>query len=88
MDGKRDHWSTSSYRNDPSIPDYIHNKIEDALEELRRHAQQKRREEEDRPRHSHSPYGQRHQSWRPKERLRGEEASHSRPEAPRRDHHT
>jgi hypothetical protein len=88
MDGKRDHRSAPSYRDDRSLPDYIHNKIEGALEELRRHTQQKRREEEDHPWHSHSPYRRRHQSWRLKEHLRGEEARHSMSEAPRRDHHT
>jgi hypothetical protein len=76
MDGKRDHrWAASyrddpfipdyfknkldealaSYRDDPFIPDYIKNKLDEALEDIRRHTQQKRREEEERPRHSHSP---------------------------------
>jgi hypothetical protein len=87
MDGRREQRPAASYREDPSIPNYIQSKLDEALETLRRHSQQKRWEEEYRPRHSHSPYGRRHHSWRPKDRLRGEEAGHSGPEAPLRDHY-
>jgi hypothetical protein len=88
MDSKRDPRSTAPLK-DPAIPSYIQSKFDEALADLRRHTQQQKREEEERPRHSLSPYGRRHPStsWRPRDRLRGEEAGHPRSEAPRRDHH-
>jgi hypothetical protein len=86
MDGKRDPRSAAPLK-DPEIPAYIQSKFDEALADLRRHNEQQRREEE-RPRHSPSPYGRRQPSstWRPRDRMRGEEAGHPRSEAPRRDH--
>ncbi len=88
MDGKRDPRSAAPFK-DPAIPAHIQSKFDEALADLRRHTQQQRREDEERPRHSHSPYGRLHpsSSWRPRDRMRGEEAGHPRSEAPRRDHH-
>ncbi len=76
----------------PVVPAFIQNKIDEAVAEavadLQRYNQQRNREEK-RPRHSPSPYGRRNPSadWRPRDRMRGEEAGHWRSEAPRRDHH-
>ena len=86
MSGKRDPRPAAPLR-DPEVPAYIQSKFDEAVEDLRRHKQQLRREE-DRPRHSPSPYGRRQPSstWKPRDRLRGEETGHRRSEASRRDH--
>jgi hypothetical protein len=86
MDGKRDPRSAAPLK-DPEVPAYKQSKFDEALADLRRHNQQQRRKEE-RPRHSPSPYGRRQPSptWRPRDRMRGEEAGHPRSEASRRDH--
>ena len=87
MDGKRDPRPAAPLR-DPEVPAYIQSKFDEAVADLQRYNQQRNREEK-RPRHSPSPYGRRHPSadWRPRDRMRGEEAGHRRSEAPRRDHH-
>ncbi len=86
MDGKRDPRPAASLK-DPEVPAYIQSKFDEALADLRCHNQQQRREEE-RPRHSPSPYGRRQPSptWRPRDRMRGEEAGQPRSEASRRDY--
>ena len=71
------------------MPASLQNQISEAVAEaMQRHSQQMQREEK-RPRHSPSPYERRHPSaeWRSRDRMRGEEAGHRRPEATRRDHH-
>jgi hypothetical protein len=87
MDSKRDTRSAAPLQ-DPVVPAYIQSKFDEAVADLQRYNQQRRREEEC-PHHSPSPYGRRHPSaaWRPRDRMRGEEAGHQRSEAPRRDHH-
>jgi hypothetical protein len=91
MDGMSDPRETAPLQN-PVVPAFIQSKIDEAVAEavadLQRYNQQLKREEK-RPRHSPSPYGRRHPSvdWRPRDRMRGEEAGHRRSEAPRRDHH-
>jgi len=71
------------------MPASLQNQISEAVAEaMQRHSQQMQREEK-RPRHSPSPYERRHPSaeWKPRDRMRGEEAGHRRSEATRRDHH-
>ena len=94
MDGKRNPRPASPLQ-DPEVPAFIQDKLNEAmadlrrkaLADLRRHNEQQRREG-DRPRHSPSPYGRRPPSStrRTRDRLRGEEAGHPRSEASRRDH--
>ena len=86
MDGKRDPRPAASFQ-DPAVPAFIRDKFNEALADLHRHNDQQMRERE-RPRHSPSPYGRRQPSptWRPRDRLRGEEAGQPRSEASRRDH--
>jgi hypothetical protein len=91
MNGMSDPRATAPLQNQV-MPAFIQSKINEAVAEavadLQRHNQQLNREET-RPRHSPSPYERRHPSadWRPRDRMRGEEAGHRRSEAPRRDHH-
>ena len=91
MNGTSDPRASAHLQNQV-MPAFIQSKINEAVAEavadLQRHNQQLNREEK-RPRHSPSPYERRHPSadWRPRDRMRGEEAGHWRSEAPRRDHH-
>ncbi len=91
MNGTSDPRATAPLQNQV-MPTFIQSKINEAVAEavadLQRHNQQLNREEKS-PRHSPSPYERRHPSadWRPRDRMRGEEAGHWRSEAPRRDHH-
>jgi hypothetical protein len=94
MDGKRNPQPAAPLQ-DSAVPAFIQDKFNEAMEnlrrealaDLRRHNEQKRREGE-RPRHSPSPYGRRQPSptRRPRNRMRGEDAGHPRSEASRRDH--
>ena len=87
MNGTSDPRASAPLQNQV-MPAFIQSKINEAVADLQRHNQQLNREEK-RPRHSPSPYERRHPSadWRPRDRMRGEEAGHWRSEAPRRDHH-
>jgi hypothetical protein len=88
MDGISDPRAAAPLQN-PVVPAFIQSKFDEAVAkavaDLQRYNQQQKREEE-RPRHSPSPYGRRHPSaaWRPRDRMRGEEAGHRRSEAPKR----
>jgi hypothetical protein len=88
MDGLSDTRANAPLQNQV-MPASLQSKISEAVAEaMQRHSQQMKREEK-RPRHSPSPYERRHPSaeWRPRDRMRGEEAGHRRSEATRRDHH-
>ncbi len=91
MDGLSDTRANAPLQNQvmpASLQNQISEAVAQAMAGFQRHNQPMMREEK-RPRHSPSPYERRHPSaeWRPRDRMRGEEAGHRRSEATRRDHH-